>query len=108
MIHPLGHKVLVKADSVEKTTESGIVFMTADTQKQEQAACSLGTLVDHGDQAWRAFSKDFTGNPWCKRGDRVYFSRYAGAKIDDPETGDVYVLMNDEDICAVITGEQDD
>jgi co-chaperonin GroES (HSP10) len=108
MINPLGHKVLVQADTIEKATESGIIYHTADSQLLEQAACSIGTLIDHGDQAWRAFSKDFTGTPWCKRGDRVYFSRYAGAKIDDPVTGESYVLMNDEDICAVITGEEND
>jgi co-chaperonin GroES (HSP10) len=108
MIHPLGHKVLIQADQIEKTTESGIIYHTKDSQQLEQAACSIGTLIDHGDQAWRAFSKDFTGDPWCKRGDRVYFARYAGAKIDDPVSGTAYVLMNDDDICAVITGEQDD
>lgn len=108
MIKPLGHRVLIRTEVVEEATESGIVFMGAATLKLEQAACSIGELVDYGDQAWRAFSIDFTGPPWCKRGDRVYFSRHAGARIDDPETGEGFILMNDEDICAVITGENND
>lgn len=108
MIKPLGHRILIKVETVEKTTDSGIFMMSNDTLRLEQAACSIGTLVDYGDQAWRAFSVDFTGPPWCKIGDRVYFSRHAGARIDDPETGEGYILMNDEDICAVITGEEND
>lgn len=108
MIKPLGHRVLLKVEEVDDKSEAGIITMSKETLRLEQAACSIGILVDYGDQAWRAFSSDFTGPPWCKRGDRVYFSRHAGARIDDPVTGKAYVLMNDDDICAVITGEDDD
>ena len=106
MIKPVGHTVLIKYDEAEKMTESGI-YIHIDT-RLEDASQVIGTVVDYGDQAWKAFSKDFTGEPWVKKGDRVFFARYAGKMIEDPDTEEKYMIMNDEDIRAVITGEDND
>lgn len=102
MIKPTGHKILVKPDPVEETTESGIVVSVGQGKRLEEAGQQLGTLVDAGPQAWKAFSKDFTGEPWASIGDRVLFSKYAGLHVEDPEDGNKYIILNDEDLVAII------
>jgi co-chaperonin GroES (HSP10) len=61
-----------------------------------------GTLAAIGPQAWKAFGPNFTGEPWANVGDRVYFAQYSGKIVKDPDTGEEYKLMNDEDITAVV------
>ncbi len=104
MIKPTGHRVLIKPDKVEKTTASGIIL--GIDEKLEKGGIQRGLLVDFGDQAWRAFSIDFTGEPWANKGDYIYFSRYAGKFVQDPADPDTeYMIMNDEDILGIITDE---
>ncbi len=107
MIKPTGHRVLIKPDKVEKTTASGIIL--GIDEKLEKGGIQRGLLVDFGDQAWRAFSIDFTGEPWANKGDYIYFSRYAGKFVQDPADPDTeYMIMNDEDILGIITDELPD
>lgn len=104
MIKPTGHRVLIKPDRVEKTTSGGIILSL--DEKLEKGGIQRGLLVDHGPQAWKAFSIDFTGEPWANVGDYIYFSRYAGKFVQDPADPDTdYMIMNDEDILGVITDE---
>jgi co-chaperonin GroES (HSP10) len=110
LIKPIGHKILVKADDIETTTDSGIVLVL--DEKLERASQMRGTLVAIGPTAWQAFryvdtnGKWKNGKPWALPGDRVLYSKYAGKIVEDPETEQDFVLMNDEDLVAVITGEQ--
>lgn len=106
MLIPLGHTILVKPDEIETKTKSGIVLVI--DEKLEKAGQMLGTLVAIGDQAYKAFSSDFTGEPWALPGDRVLFSRYAGKNVVDPETGENYLIMNDDDLKLKIVGEKID
>jgi len=103
MIKPVGHRVLVKPDDIEDTTAGGIVLI--QDERLEKASQVFGTLVAIGDQAWKAFSPDYTGEPWAKVGDRISYSRFAGKNLKDPETKEEFIVMNDEDVVAVITGE---
>lgn len=106
MIHALGYRVLVLKDEVETTTESGIVLVV--DEKLEKHAQNIGTVVNIGDKAFKAFSNDYTGQPWVVPGDRVIFSKYAGTIVVDPGTAIEYTLLNDEDIAAVIRNEEED
>ena len=102
MIKPAGYRVIVKPDLVEEVTESGL-FVAWENKDREQAGAFYGTLVAIGPSAWKAYDD---GTPWASVGDRVVFSRYAGRYIDDPDDIDTkYILLNDEDILAVITQE---
>lgn len=103
MIKPVGHRILVKVDSANLETDWG--FKVVSDEKLENAAQIIGTLISAGDQAWKAFGYQFTGKPWAEVGDRVMFAQYSGNTVEDPETGELYKLMNDEDITAVVTGE---
>lgn len=103
MIKPNGHKVIVKPDDIEEVTEGGIVLTGVINERLEKAGINRGILVAYGNQAWRAFSNDFTGMPWANVGDYVLYSKYAGKLIQDPIDGTEYMIMNDEDVLAVIT-----
>ena len=104
MIKALGYRVLVQKDDIETTSKGGIVL--AVNEKLEKHAQNIGTVVSIGDKAYKAFSSDYTGEPWVQVGDRVIFSRYAGVIVTDPDTAVEYTLLNDEDVGAVLTGEE--
>lgn len=107
MLQPLGHTVLVEVEQVKTDTDWGFQIITdSDKKKLEQAGQIVGTVVAIGNQAWKAFSLNFDGEPWAEVGDKVFFSRYAGKNIQDPETGKMYLLLNDEDIRARIIEEE--
>ena len=104
MIKPTGHRVLIKPDRIEKTTAGGII-LTMD-EKLEKGGIQRGLLVDYGQQAWKAFGVDFSGERWAEKGDYIYFSRYAGKFVQDPADPNTdYMIMNDEDILGIITDE---
>lgn len=101
MITPKGHRVLVDVEKAELETDWG--FEIVSDQKLEDAQMTIGTLVAVGEQAWKAFGPDFSGEPWAQVGDKVLFAQYSGNNIQDPYTGIQYKIMNDEDITAVVS-----
>lgn len=102
-IKPVGHRILVKCDTAELETEWG--FQVVTDKRLENAAVTSGVLVGVGSQAWKAFGPNFTGEPWAQVGDRVFFAQYSGKTVIDPDTGEEYKLMNDDDITAVVAEE---
>jgi co-chaperonin GroES (HSP10) len=102
----VGHRLIVEPDPVETVTEGGII-LKIDT-KQERAGSQKGTVLQVGPMAWK---NEFMGfgvegwAPWVQPGDRVFFARYAGKMVkasDDPKDEKYYVVLNDEDIQALI------
>ena len=107
-VKAIGHRIVVKPDPVEEKTAGGIV-LAVDT-KCERAGAQKGTVVDIGPLAWTnevIFGKNC--QPWCKVGDRVFFARYGGKMInlneDLSNEEDWVVVLNDEDLQALITEE---
>lgn len=92
-------RVLIRVKPVEETTKSGIVL--AVDKKMEKMAYTEGTILDIGPDAWAAFKtkEEFAG---LKVGDRVFFAKYAGKWIVDPETEEELLIVNDEDITAKV------
>ena len=99
MIEPAGHRVLVKVDEIKTETDSGIVLVTDANKDRDQRAQIFGVVAAVGVNAWKAFDD---GTPWAKVGDKVAIAKYGGFDIEDPETGEHFRLLVDEDICAVI------
>ena len=103
-----GHRVLIKVfdiaevDDVFKSAKAaGIHIQESDQMGREQGAVDRGVVVQLGDTAF----KDFSEAPWCVEGDEIVFSRYAGKKITDPYTKEIFTCINDEDVLIVITNE---
>lgn len=104
MIKPVGHRVLIEFDKAQLETEWG--FQVVTDKRLEDAAMISGRIVAIGEQAWKAFGPNFTGEPWAKVGDKVFFAQYSGKVVKDPVTEKEYKLMNDEDITAVVVEEE--
>lgn len=98
MIVPQGHRVLVAPDKKEEKTQGGII-LTKSIQQQEELAGIFGTIVAIGPNAWKAFDD---GQPWAEVGDRVVYSKYGGLVLEDPDTKEMYRLLNDDDIYCTI------
>lgn len=96
-IKPAGHRILVRMDEVETTTKSGLIHLPESAKDRQEAAQTTGTLIAVGPNAWTCEGE----KPWATPGDRVYFAKYVGALVIDPETGVKYHLMNDEDIMGI-------
>lgn len=105
MIIPCGHRVVVKQEKYDEHDEvfasakkAGIVIET-DKNVRYQASVDKGTIISVGPTAW----KDFGGVNWAEVGDSVVFAKNAGKRVEDPNDKDThYVVLNDEDIVAVV------
>ena len=100
MMNPTGHHVLVKQAPIKK--KAGSIIIAHDDEKLAQNAQQIGKIVAIGPQAWEAFGPNYSGRPWAEVGDLVYFPRYAGGVVEDPYTGEYFVLMTDEDIKIIV------
>lgn len=97
MIHPLGHRVLVKPIEIEKAKDLGNgkkIYFADQSVDLARAGVDKGVVIAIGDTAWQ--DERLGGKPWCKVGDNVIWARYAGKPVDFE--GVTYHLVNDEDI----------
>ena len=103
----VGHRILVKPDPIEEQIEVPGVLKDAkfevvkpvDLAKREEAGTQIGTVVQVGPTAFRAFDgADPNWQPWCKAGDRIIFARYSGKVVEDPDTKEKFFVINDEDV----------
>lgn len=110
-IVPCGHKVLVEPDKLEKVSDGGIVLVHHN-ERAHEAAQITGTIIAVGPDAWKAFrtmngGSWVNGRPWAGVGDRVYYSKHSGHRVcPNNDEEEIYVLLNDEDINAIILEEE--
>ena len=96
-IKAIGFRVIVKPKEVEEKTESGIVL--AVDKGMEERAQVVGTIVHIGDDFADAYRPKVAR--WgLKEGDKVYYAKYAGKWVEDPQTKEQLLVLNDEDIVA--------
>lgn len=102
MIEPITFRILVKpVDVLDKEYKTSIPgFQVAGTEKdRHQAGVDEGTVVSMGPTAFADYKVD---NP-LKVGDTIVFAKFAGKPVVDPEDRSTkYVLINDEDVVAII------
>lgn len=109
-IHPSGDRVLIKPDEIEEITPGGIII--PDTVGELHAmAQSIGTFIESGPDAYvDHVEKDAEGRitkivgyktHFAKPGDRVAFAKYGGLQVTGKD-GQVYRIMNDVDVTAVV------
>ena len=97
MLTPVLHRIILKLDSIEEVTASGIVI-PKDLIEKERKAVEIGTVVSIGETAF----KDYGGSiDTIKVGDRVIIAKYSGKEIKDVDDTQ-YVVVNDEDILVII------
>ena len=92
-VKPLDDRVLIKQSQAEQTTAGGIVLPDTAKEKPQRGkvvAVGVGKLLDSGRR----------GKMSLKKGDEVFYGKYAGTeiKIDDEE----YVLIPESDVLAIV------
>ncbi len=95
------HHVLIKMPPKETQSSGGIIIPESIADK-ERKACEVGQVVQLGPLAYS--DKFYSYNNPVEVGDTVSFIRYSGKLITDTDGVD-YLIVNDEDILAVIRGE---
>ncbi len=92
-IKPLDDRVLIKQTDAEETTAGGIVLPDAAREKQQRGkiiATGPGKLLDSGKR----------GDMSVKKGDDVFYGKYAGTEIKID--GEDYVILRESDVLAII------
>lgn len=92
---PLGHRLLVQPDSVERSTKSGIVLIQETTGRDEMAQVK-GIVIAVGAGCW----KDTTVGDWCAPGDRIVFGKYSGLQWSGHDNAS-YRILNDLDVVGL-------
>jgi len=87
-----------------KSEGSGIILEIKKESKlnAEKYATQEAEVMALGHTAFKAFDD---GEPWCKVGDKVMICKYSGDDRTDIEDGEIYRIINDEDIQAIFEGE---
>lgn len=99
-----GHRVLVRpkvleeVDDVYASAKRAGIELASERTKREQDAIDRGTIIQIGNTA----SVDFDGDLWFSVGDEVVFARYSAKKVTDPETTEVFAILNAEDILCTL------
>lgn len=119
MIVPMTYKILVKPDDLDrdpaykKAQEAGIFIPETEARELAKMAMDTGVVAAIGPTAFAAYARESgcesyeveeTRNKWLKVGDRVGYAKYAGKAQLDPETGQKYLILADEDINCIIVG----
>lgn len=108
------HRILIKrdvpedTDAVKKKKDMERLGLTApqsildEIDKQalrENASMDKGIVISIGPTAFKDYGIDCP----IKIGDYISFAKFGGKEITDPETQEVYVAINDEDVVAILT-----
>jgi co-chaperonin GroES (HSP10) len=109
-IKPLGWRVLVKPITLEEEAsvsdhmkKLGFVIKAgadANDDRRAKVALEQGVVVAIGPQAFK--NKEWDFEVPVKLGDKVWFGKYAGKLVPDPEDGIEYMLLLDEDLQCLI------
>lgn len=94
-VSPVLHRVLVKPESLEEKTASGIILKH---DQRKEAAVEIGEVIEVGKTAFVQFGTTAEQEGVVK-GAKVYFAKYAGKEYKNGE--ERYLLLNDEDIVGV-------
>lgn len=100
---PAGWRLTIFPLKLESKTSGGL-HLTDDTIEQAQVSTNICKVLKVGDLAFKDESKFPTG-PWCKEGDWIIITKYAGSriKIDGGELR----IINDDEVLAVVDDPRD-
>jgi co-chaperonin GroES (HSP10) len=109
MIKVCGHRLLIKQidylsdnSAYQELKKMGLEIAETDDNRRAKESMDQGTVLQIGPSAW----KDFGTEHWCKVGDFITYAKFAGKLLIDPDTGDKYYAINDEDVVAVLKEAQ--
>lgn len=121
-ISPAGDRVLVLPDPIESSVTSSKIELPDWVQNKYQHGQASGVLVAVGPDAFQhVIERVFTvhddnrrelieervkgySRPFASVGDRIAYAKYSGLRVKGAD-GVQYMLLNDEDITAVISDD---
>ena len=92
-LKPLGDRIVVQQGEAEGKTDGGIILPDSAKEKPQRGkvvAVGPGKLLDDGNYA----------KPSVKKGDEVFYGKYAGTEVDIGTKK--YVIVKENDILAVV------
>lgn len=92
-IKPLSDRVLVRPDSADETTSSGIIIPDSAKEKPQR-----GTVVAVGEGKFEDGKKIGMS---VKEGDKVLYGKYAGTEIEID--GEELMIMREADILGILS-----
>ena len=102
---PVGYNMLIALPTMAQRSKGGIII-PFETNERERAAAVVGTVLAQGPLCYKDQKRFPDGQPWCKTGDQVMFSRYSGMrfKSKDRESGDMveYRMLSDDQIVGTV------
>ncbi len=112
---PVGARMLVALPTMAERSAGGIIIPSV-VNERERAAAVVGKVLQQGELCYKDIrrfgwqdpetGKWVLGKPWCKEGDTVLFSRYAGQrfKSKDLESGEMveYRMLTDDEITGTV------
>lgn len=114
MIKVILHRILLDRDVPEDTdaikTQKALNaagFLTPPKVQEElekralreNASMDKGIILQIGETAFRDYGVDCP----VKVGDYISYARFGGKDIIDPESGKTFVVINDEDVVAILS-----
>tara|TARA_R100000700_G_C3166101_1_gene141220 strand:+ start:217 stop:624 length:408 start_codon:yes stop_codon:yes gene_type:complete len=100
---PVGWRIVLFPLKLDSKTKSGL-YLTDDTVEQSQVSTNICKVLKVGPEAYKDKQK-FPSGPWCKEGDWVLITRYAGSRIRI-EDGELRII-NDDEIIATVNDPRD-
>ena len=100
---PTGFRIVLFPLRLESKTTAGI-HLTDDTIDQSQITTNICKVLKLGKDAYKD-KKRFPNGAWCKEGDWVLITKYAGSRIRID--GGELRIINDDEILAVLDDPRD-
>lgn len=100
---PCGWRMVLYPLKLESKTSGGL-HLTDDTVEQSQIATNVCKVLKQGPSCYKDETR-FPDGPWCKEGNWVLITRYAGSRIKID--GGKLRIVNDDEILAVIDDPRD-
>ena len=101
---PTGWRMTLYPLKLESKTSGGL-HLTDDTVEQSQISTNVCKVLKMGSSCYKGQPEKFPDGPWCKEGNWVLITRYAGSRIRI-EGGELRIV-NDDEILAVIDDPRD-
>ena len=100
---PVGWRIVLFPLKLESKTKGGL-YLIDDTVEQSQITTNICKVLKVGSDAYKDKER-YPDGPWCKEGDWVLITRYAGSRIRID--GGELRIINDDEILAVVDDPRD-
>lgn len=91
---PIGYRIIGVVEDLGETASKGSkIVIPENVRAKEKLATQVAYVKLIGPKA-------FDGEPVLEIGDRIMYGKYAGVRVDDPDTGEQLIILNDEDVIA--------